>query len=277
MKIIANAKINLCLDVVGKRKDGYHDLDMIMVPLALHDTLEVTLADSDTFSCDNTAVVFNASNTICKAIQLMREAYGIKVGFHVTLVKRIPMQAGLAGGSADGAAMLKAINQLCDLQLDLDELIKIGVKIGADVPFCLVNQISRVQGIGDKIYPLHIEYKEWVLLVKAKQGVATKEAFSRLDFATCEHPDIEATTALLLQGDRQALHLLGNTLEATAFLLNTEIQQVKADMGIYGFDCVLMSGSGACVFAISNDRAMMQQAQEELSRKYAFVELTTTI
>ena len=151
MKIKANAKVNLVLDVVRRMDNGYHELDMIMVPLSLCDVLNVTIAEEDQIVCGEANFPLDESNTIYKAILLMREHFALKEHFHVEVEKRIPMQAGMAGGSADGAAMLKAIVSLCNLSVDEEEMLVIAKKIGADVPFCYVNEASRVQGIGEKV------------------------------------------------------------------------------------------------------------------------------
>lgn len=271
MKIKAYGKINLSLNVLQRREDGYHDLDMIMAPISLHDTLDVELSETDTFT-SNIKMEFTLENTICKAIELMRDAYGIKECFQVHIEKRIPMQAGLAGGSADGAAMLMAINELCKLQISEKELSVIALKIGADVPFCLKNQICRVRGIGEKLEPIETQLEYKVLLVKPQSGVSTKEAYENIDFDTCIHPNIEEALSRLKDNDSSFTKYLGNTLEASAMKVNKEIIEVKRKMSDFPFDCVMMSGSGSCVFGLTTDQGIISNAKEMLQGQYEFVE-----
>ncbi|MDF9825083.1 4-diphosphocytidyl-2-C-methyl-D-erythritol kinase [Breznakia sp. PF5-3] len=272
MEVKAYAKINLTLDVIRKREDGYHEMDMIMTPISLYDTLDVEVADQDTFSSNVEGLRFDENNTIYRAVSLMREHYQIAEHFCITLDKRIPMQAGLAGGSADGAAMLIAINHLCNLQLSEQELVRIGVKIGADVPFCLLNRLSRVQGIGEKIHPISSQLNKHILLVKPQSGVSTKEAFQNIDFKVCEHPNVSLVEKMLTQNDEQFVKHLGNTLQQPAIKLNKDIADVRKAMQQFPFDCVLMSGSGSCVFALSDDIDLIVEAKRHLKNTYDFVE-----
>lgn len=271
MEIKAYAKINLALDVVTRRVDGYHELDMIMTPITLYDTLSISLAETDSFSCKEYDLTFDESNTIYRAIELMRNLYNIKEHFKIELVKNIPMQAGLAGGSADAAAMLRAIQSLCNLNVSEQELINIGVQIGADVPFCLTNKLCRVKGIGEKMVEIQTDLNPYVLLVKPESGVSTKQAFEMLDFNKCVHPDVEKIEQLLIENNNEFANCLDNTLEESALKINADIKQVKTDLLAYDFDKVLMSGSGSTVFALSNDLKKLKQAEQELSSKYPFV------
>jgi 4-diphosphocytidyl-2C-methyl-D-erythritol kinase len=271
MEIKAYGKINLSLNVQRRREDGYHDLDMIMAPISLHDTIDITISSKDTFS-SNIFMEFDEENTVCKAIALMRKHFNIREHFCIHLTKNIPMQAGLAGGSSDGAAMLIAINELCNLHLSEDILLDMALKIGADVPFCLKNQICRVGGIGEHLKPIATTLNYHVLLVKPKTGVSTKAAYENIDFQTCIHPNIEEAYQRLCANDDTFVTYLGNTLEASAMHLNKEIIEVKQKMQTFPFDCVMMSGSGSCVFALSKDLTIIKQAKTELEKEYEFVE-----
>lgn len=272
MEIKAYAKINLTLDVVKKREDGYHELDMIMVPITLHDVLRVSFSEEDEIICGVHQFPNDESNTIYKAMLLMRQEYGITQHFKVEVEKNIPMQAGLAGGSANGAAMLRAIEEMCELDISQEKMLEIGKRIGADVPFCLVNTCARVQGIGEKIKPFVMACDFHILLVKPVEGVSTKEAFAGIDFASCVHPHVEITEKALIEGDYEAfITSIGNTLEQSAMQITPEIQMIKEDLEKEGFDVVLMSGSGSCVFAISKEEEKIEEAIEKLQWKYEFV------
>lgn len=224
----ANAKINLCLNVVGKREDGYHELEMIMLPLTLHDTIHIKIADEDKFTCSDKALVMDSSNTVVKAVQIMKETFQITKCFNIHVEKKIPAQAGLAGGSADAAAVMKAIRSLCNLSVSIDELAQLGKRIGADVPFCIYNKPAIVKGIGEKLTPFPISKPMSILLVKPEQGVPTGKAFSMLDFNQCAHPNIEKVKQYV-QEDKydQLQEVIGNSLEYSAFQLVPEIQTIK--------------------------------------------------
>ncbi len=274
MKIEANAKINLTLDVVKKRSDGYHELDMIMMPLSLCDTLHVDFSDHDEIICGTSNFPLDESNTIYKAILLMREKFALNKFFKVIVEKSIPMKAGLAGGSADGAAMLKAIVSMCAIEISEEELILIAKKIGADVPFCVVNKPARVQGIGEQVRQFEYDCPFYLLLVKPSEGVSTALAFSNIAFDSCIHPNVQQCEDALLHDDYKALcTCIGNTLEQSAFEITPLIKQIKSELKEDGFDSVLMSGSGSTVFAITRNITLIHDCQKKYDEKYGFAQV----
>ena len=269
----ANAKINLCLNVVGKREDGYHELEMIMLPLTLHDTIHIKIADEDKFTCSDKALVMDSSNTVVKAVQIMKETFQITKCFNIHVEKKIPAQAGLAGGSADAAAVMKAIRSLCNLSVSINELAQLGKRIGADVPFCIYNKPAIVKGIGEKLTPFPISKPMSILLVKPEQGVPTGKAFSMLDFNQCAHPNIEKVKQYV-QEDKydQLQEVIGNSLEYSAFQLVPEIQTIKQELlQIKECYAVLMSGSGSTVFALYEDSKELQEVMKTYQDKGYFV------
>lgn len=277
MEIIANAKINLCLDVVKKREDGYHEMNMIMVPLALHDVLHIELSKQDELICEQ-AMPMDDSNTIIKAIYVLREEFKFSQCFRVHVEKHIPMQAGMAGGSADAAATMRGIWKLLQLPCTLEQLSLLGKRIGADVPFCVMNTCSMVSGIGEVVEPFVLPFKFHVLLVKPKEGVSTKDAFQKLDFSTCEHPDTQGCKTSLMESDEKAFYKLsGNTLEQSALVLVPQILKIKDEIKHLGVDFVLMSGSGSTVFALSRNYDQIHNAYCLLKDTYPFVEMSETI
>ena len=265
MKINANAKINLGLDIVGEREDGYHLLDMIMVPLRLHDEVEMELAEKDSFE-SNTSLNWDKGNLMYRAAELMRKEYGLSQHFKIRLDKKIPMQAGLAGGSADCAAVIKGINELCNLQLSMNQLCQIGVRLGADVPYCLHNKPSRVQGIGEIVKEINIKNRYFVLLVKPEEGVSTKEVYQRYD--SNRHVDIDALEGQLKEGKPLKL---GNVLEDSAFELLPEIKKIKETAQLMGYEETLMSGSGSCVFVLSDCPKKLEKINRYMKKQYNFV------
>ncbi|MDE6475588.1 MAG: 4-(cytidine 5'-diphospho)-2-C-methyl-D-erythritol kinase [Erysipelotrichaceae bacterium] len=272
MKEKAYAKINLCLDVKRRREDGYHDLEMVMVPLSLHDEIHVFIAKEDCITCDDPRLSLDASNTVVKALHLMRKTFDIKECFHIHIQKKIPMEAGLAGGSADAAALMRALWKLLSLDTSLEHLSLLAKEIGADVPFCIYNTPSIVRGIGEKIEPFDMRGDYHVLLVKPERGVSTKKAFEMLDFTKVEHPDCQRVKEACMQNDWDLLtRFMGNTLEYSALQLVPEIKHIKETLKRLGFFSVLMSGSGSCVFALTKQEAFIDETLESLKKEYDFV------
>lgn len=270
----ANAKLNLCLNVKSRRSDGYHELEMIMVPLTLHDTLEVEIADKTSLE-SNVDMPMNTSNTIIKAIEVMRKHFSFKEHFKIKVDKQIPMQAGLAGGSSDGAAMLRCINALLGLHISIEQLANIGKEIGADVPFCVYNQPAIVKGIGEQIETFALPIAYHVLLIKPKEGVSTKLCFESLDLDTAIHPDCHQLKIALLNKDEEKMKMwMQNTLESSAFKILPKIESIKATLIDYGFPYVLMSGSGSTVFALCESEAFVDQAYQTFKKSYDFVAKT---
>jgi len=265
------AKINVSLNVTGKREDGYHLLDMIMVPIDLYDDVEISLNDRDEFIC-NIDLKYDEHNTVYKAVELMREKYHFNEHFKINIFKRIPTQAGLAGGSGNAAAVLRGINKLLGLQLSLEELTFIGVKIGADVPYCIYNKCARVSGIGEKLSFFELKKTYSCLIIKPNSGISTKEAYKILDIDKCEHPNIDEC----LNNFKKHLPMkLGNSLEYSAFILSKEIKEIKDECLRYGFDNVLMSGSGSTVFVLYENKDINNL--KEYMQKQGFYVVETTI
>lgn len=273
MKERAYAKINLALDVKRRREDGYHDLEMIMAPITLHDLLYIDVIDEGIeISTNNRMIPVNEKNIVYKIISLVKDIYHIEKGVRVHIFKHIPMQAGLAGGSADGAACLRALNRLFRLNLGYDVLAELGGKVGADIPFCVYQKMAFVQGTGEKLEFINGKLDCHLLLVKPKRGVSTKLAFSRLDLAQCDHPDCGKMKQAIINHDYQGvIDQLGNSLEQPSLQLVKDIEQIREDLLMLGFDGALMSGSGSCVFGLTCDTQLLDRAHATLRRKYPFV------
>ena len=276
MKERAYAKINLCLDVVGKREDGYHDLKMIMVPINFYDVLEMEFAPDTTLELNRDYLPINDKNTIIKAIHIMQEKYNITEEFCCRLEKHIPTRAGLAGGSADAAAAIRMINRMCNLNLTKDEMIAVGKEVGADVPFCILNRPAFVEGIGEKITTFSCSPDFYLLLIKPRKGVSTAEAFHIVDEQEGIHPDCKAMQEALEYNDYDGIiSSLGNSMENAAMTLVPEIRKAKQDLLDLGFDGVLMSGSGSTVFGITKDVELLDRSIDILKKKKYFVRKTT--
>ncbi len=278
MKERAFAKINLCLDVVRRREDGYHDLRMIMVPIDFYDVLELVPSEETTMTLNRSYLPVNDKNTVIKAIHVMQERCGFTQNFACTLQKHIPTQAGLAGGSADAAAAIRMINRIMRLDLSAEEMIDIAKEVGADVPFCTINRPALVEGIGEKIQPFTCHSDFGILLVKPRRGVSTKAAFGGLNFDTIEHPDVEGMKTALESGDYEGMiERLGNSLEEISLQLVEEIRDVKEQLTELGFDGVLMSGSGSTVFGITKSPRLLRESSDLMRANGYFVRMTKII
>lgn len=278
MKNRAYAKINLCLDVVRRKEDGYHELKMVMVPINFYDVLEMLPANETTLSVNRTYLPVNDKNTVIKAIHVMQKRYHIKTEYECNLVKHIPTQAGLAGGSADAAAAIRMINQMEHLRLTYSELIEVGKEVGADVPFCIMDQPALAEGIGEILKPFAYRCPFEFLLVKPKRGVSTAAAFQGLDFSNIVHPDCDAMVKALENNDYEAVIAnLGNSLEEISCSLVEEIREVKEGLKEVGFDGVLMSGSGSTVFGITRDHDLVERASDMFRKQGYFVRRTNIL
>ena len=275
MKQRAYAKINLCLDVVCRREDGYHELEMIMAPVNLYDTLNFEFSDELRLQSNVPYLPLDRRNTIVKAIELLREEYGFKENFEITLQKHIPTQAGMAGGSTDGAAAIRALNKMLRLGMDNDKMVEIAKKVGADVPFCLRSRPAFVTGIGENLEHFRVHTPFYLLLVKPYKGVSTKVAFETLDFSSAQHPDCRKMRQALMNNDYDGvIQSLGNTLEQSAFKLVPQIAAIKKDLLAMGFDGALMSGSGSTVFALTRDPELLEKGAAAMRKKAAFIRKT---
>ncbi|MEG0367478.1 MAG: 4-(cytidine 5'-diphospho)-2-C-methyl-D-erythritol kinase [Coprobacillus sp.] len=276
MKIRAYAKVNLALDVVKKREDGYHELDMIMAPISLHDLIYIDrIKEGIVIESNNFRMPTDERNIMYKVAKILIDRYHIPFGVNIHIYKHIPTQAGLAGGSADGAAVLKAMNEMFHLGLSLDTLASIGKEVGADIPFCIYEQMALVRGIGEKLEFIDNKFDCYLLLVKPSKGVATKKSFGSLNLKTAVHPDILGMKEGIENNDyQQVINCLGNTLEAPSINMVKDIQEIKQELLARGFDGALMSGSGSCVFGMTRDEELIENAFQYFKNKYYFVRKT---
>ncbi len=281
MIVKANAKINLALNVVRKRKDGYHDLDMVMVPLDLCDTIEISLLsdeyETDLF-IDDYSIPTDQRNTVFQAIQKLRERYFFTQEFTIDIHKEIPTEAGLGGGSSDAAAVLKAIIEMLHLPVQEQELLEIAKEIGADVPYFIKNKAAHVEGIGEKITPIKMKKAYSVLLVKPFLGCSTKEIFKRHTIQNQHRADISLLIDGLETGDFEKIAKgSGNDLTSDAVSLLGDIERIIHTLHDFGFSCVNMSGSGSTVYALSEDKTTLERAQNFFKQKGYYVKITSII
>lgn len=249
----APAKINLTLDVLHKRSDGYHEVEMIMTTIDLADRIELTLLDKNEIkiSSQNRFVPDDQRNLAYQAAKLLKERYQVQKGVQIGIEKTIPVAAGLAGGSSDAAAVLRGLNKLWHLGLTLDELAQLGAEIGSDVSFCVYGGTALATGRGEKISELPTPPRCWVVLAKPLIGVSTADIYRRLNVDTLNHPNTKEMIRSLEKNDFKGLcKNVGNVLEEVTLNVYPEVAQIKDQMIKFGADAVLMSGSGPTVFAL---------------------------
>jgi len=258
----APAKINLTLDVLYKRPDNYHEVEMVMTTVDLADRICLESREDgviEIISTDN-FVPNDHRNFAYQAARLVKDTYGIGQGVSITIEKEIPIAAGLAGGSSDAAATLKGLNELWNLGLSIDELAELGAKIGSDVSFCVYGGTALATGRGEKIQELSAPPNCWVVLAKPKIGVSTAEVYGGLKVEGLEHPNTKQMMHAIETEDYELLcKSLGNVLETVTFKLHPEVVMLKEQMKRFGADATLMSGSGPTVFGLVDSEARVSR------------------
>jgi 4-diphosphocytidyl-2-C-methyl-D-erythritol kinase len=250
----APAKINLLLDVLYKRKDGFHEVEMIMTMVDLADRLEMEELPRDTIIISSQVgyIPLDEKNLAFQAARLIKERYGVRKGVYIHLDKKIPVAAGLAGGSSDAAATLRGLNRLWQLGIPEQELSELGAELGSDVPFCVSGGTAVARGRGEKLERIGNPPQCWVILAKPPINVSTADVYGKLRAAELKkHPSADRMVAAIERGSFSAVcEGLGNVLENVTLELHPEVQQLKEIMYKLGADGVLMSGSGPTVFGL---------------------------
>lgn len=272
----AYAKINLTLDITGKRFDGYHTIESIMQPIDLYDVIDVKLRDFNdinTVICDDPSVPCDIRNTAYKAAKLMLKQLRSDKTFYIDIKKNIPSQAGLGGASADAAVVMRIINAMFNVALSDEHLNKIAAEVGADVPFCLFGSTALCQGIGDVITPLPMLKKHHVVIVKPEFGISTPEAYRLYDEKglTPRHSTKKVVRAMLNYED--IYPHMSNDFEE--LINNDAIYAIKMKLLNCKALCAQMSGSGSAVFGLFKDEQDAKAAYDRLSKEYKCY-LTTT-
>lgn len=273
----AYAKINLSLDILGTLPNGYHEVRMIMQSLQLHDTiiLKLNSIPGITMTCSDAALPVDERNLAYRAVVLFCDTYGITDGISLHLDKKIPVAAGLAGGSSDAAAVLRGLNEMYGYLATADDLAALGVKLGADVPYCLMLGTALSEGIGERLTRLPSAPDCHCLLVKPAAGASTKQIYTDYDVLAqtteIKHPDTDALLSALSAGDYDTLVSgLCNVLEPVTMGLVPDIAILKNTLLTLGADGVLMSGSGPTVFALFSDLEKAKRAETHfLQTEYA--------
>ena len=267
----AYAKINLYLNVLSKRSDNFHNLEMVMASLELHDvlTFELTKNQDIIIQSDTIITEKKEDNLIYKVAKYLQTKFNVKKGVTITLNKNIPIAAGLAGGSADAAATLRGLNKLWKLKQKPDSLAKIGLEFGSDIPFCIYNKLCIARGRGEELMFLDKKLNIPILLVNPNIPVSTKDVFEALDLSNLKDKKVSfMTNAIYNQNYDLIAKELFNSLETPAFRLHKEIEVVKNHLVDTGADGVLMSGSGSSVFALIKSKEKMKYIYDTIRDDY---------
>jgi 4-diphosphocytidyl-2-C-methyl-D-erythritol kinase len=265
LTIPAFAKINLGLRVLGQRADGYHDLDTVFQTVSLHDTIKISATDEAeiVLSCDDRRLAVDETNLVMRAAKSLRARFGTEKGARIRLEKRIPVQAGLGGGSADAAVTLLALAHLWKLSASKHDLLALGSRLGADVAFFLFGGTAHGTGIGDNIVPLPDMSEKFVLIIKPNANTKTSDAFKALDERSLTTPNSKT----ILSSSQPTEHFvigrfasLENDFEAVVFDLETEIARAKRALVQSGVQAAALAGSGSAVFGIFDSEDAQRRA-----------------
>ena len=272
LHIRSYAKINLCLNITGKREDGYHELDMIMLPISLHDSLIVSKLNKST---DNFVTVDDFSNGSFNynlatfAIDKLESVYHFNQKFRILIHKVIPIQAGLGGGSSNAAFAMKSVNTLLKLGATDEELMEYSKPLGCDIPFFIKCVPARCQGIGEIITPLQIKNNYYVLIVKPEAGCSTREVYALADSLDLPVCNVDNIVKALEEGDDDFLAAnISNALQAPAISLVPAIQTIIDELHDEGLKIVQVTGSGSAVFALSTDKKALLRVLKKFENKY---------
>ena len=266
------AKINISLNITKKREDGFHELDSVMLPISLHDSLVISKLKNTT---DNFVTVDDFSigafnyNLATFSIEKLQSIYHFNDKFRILIHKVIPIQAGLGGGSSNAAFTMKVVNSMLKLGASDEDLINIGKTLGCDIPFFVKCVPARVQGVGEIITPINVKNNYYVLIVKPEAGCSTREVYALSDTMDLKTCNIENVIKALDEGDDKLLaDNISNALQDPAIKLVPAIQTIINELKQFGLDIVQVTGSGSAVFALSTDKKSLFKILKKLEDKY---------
>lgn len=292
MKVKAFAKINLCLDVLRRKDNGYHEVEMVMTNVDIADVLEIKKLEEKKIllKSDNKDLAMDETNLIYKAIVLLQKEAGKDFGIELSLEKNIPMEAGMAGGSADAAATLKAVNELFKLNISKDRLMELGASLGADIPFCIMGGTALANGIGEKLKSLKPLPKMKILIAKPNTGLSTKKVYESLDIENLNksgfrHRDVKEMVSVIESDKDEKTKIkeiadsLNNILELPSIKLLPFIEDIKKTMMDNNCLGCLMSGSGTAVFGIFDSDEDMLRTKKILKEddRINYIQITNTL
>ena len=266
------AKINISLNITKKRDDGFHEIDSVMLPISLHDSLVVSKLKNtnDNFvTVDDFSIGSFSYNLATFSIEKMQSIYHFDDKFRVLIHKVIPIQAGLGGGSSNAACTMKAVNSMLKLGASDEELIELSKSLGCDIPFFIKCKPARVQGVGEIITPINVKNNYYVLIVKPELGCSTKEIYALSDSMELKMCNLDNVVKALEEGDDELLaNNMYNALQEPAIRMVPQIQTIIDELKDNGLKIVQVTGSGSAVFALSTDRALLKKVFKKLENKY---------
>ena len=270
IKLPCPAKVNLRLEVLRRRADGYHEIRTIVQRISLSDTLRISLRERDGISLisDSPRLPIGEGNLAYRAASSLLEETKANVGIELTIRKEIPISSGLGGGSSNAASTLMGLNRILRLNLSKKRLMEIGARIGADIPFFILEKTAIATGIGEKLQPLEIRPSVWFLLVNPGWEVSTKWAYEGLNFELTKQP-FHIKLPPFFNDIGQVARVLHNDLESVTIAAYPEIQGIKGELLSHGAEGSLMTGSGPTVFGIFSHKGRAKSAYRELSAQYA--------
>lgn len=279
MEVKAYGKINLSLDIIGNDERGYHLLEMVMQNIDLHDTLEINKKSEGISIHGSNNIPLNNKNLAYKAAELFMKKYDLKFGVDIDIKKNIPVAAGLAGGSADAAAVLKTMRTLSEMKIPDRELMELGLILGADMPYCINGGTALCEGIGEKITKLPAFNDKIILLVKPDFGLSTKQVYNEFDkMNITSHVNTREVIAAIEENDNNKLcENMKNVLEVPSFKMKPVLKNVKSQMIKTGAINAMMSGSGPTIFGIFNDMIKAQLSAKYFKKTYKEVFITKTL
>lgn len=264
-----HAKINLSLDVVGKREDGYHDVELILNEISLCDTLKVTLTEGGIkLMCDDETLPSDSENIAYRAAEMFFEEAGLNLGAELELKKKIPHGAGLAGGSADAAGVLRLLNELTEYPLSEEKMLAVAKRLGADVPFCVKGGCALAEGIGDILTPLPVPKGFTYVIAKPEESISTAFVYNNLNLKNrSENLNVKNVAEAIRLGDIEMLvKNAGNIMESVTVEVVPIIKNIKQELKKSGAILSLMSGSGTAVFGMFKSRETAENAANEVRR-----------
>ncbi len=269
LKYRAYAKVNLTLDILGRYDNGYHRLDMLMQSISLHDTLYFEEAETLALCVQGAPAPQGEENLVLRAARLLQEQTGCKRGAQIRLIKRIPMQAGLGGGSADAAAALVGLNRLWRLELPEETLVQIAARLGADVPFCLLGGTARATGTGTELVPVRHTLKLNFALYKPAEGLSTPQVYALFDEIGKPTQSTQAALCALQAADLERFAAaLQNSMETPACVLLPAVEEALQNMQACFPLCARMSGSGSAVFGLFESEKAARRAAQTLRGRF---------
>ena len=266
------AKINLCLNITKKREDGFHELDMVMLPISLHDSLVVSKLNNATdnfVTVDDFSIGTFSYNLATFSIDKLYNIYHFNDKFRILIHKVIPIQAGLGGGSSNAAFTMKAVNSMLKLGISDEELMGIGKTLGCDIPFFIKCKPARCQGVGEVVSPIEVKNNYHVLIIKPEAGCPTKQIYEIADTMDLPMCNVDKVIEALKEGDDDLLaENISNALQEPAIKLVPAIRPIIDELHNLGLKIVQVTGSGSAVFALSTDKNLLKKAFKKFEDKY---------